>query len=117
VGKLKAVTSAYLVTAQPMLIGTLVTMLGFLPIALARSAAGEYASSIFAVVAISLGFSWIVAVFVTPFIAEWLLPEPAKGAYTENPEHADQVSHGSYDGRFYQHFRVRCGGPCFTEKS
>lgn len=103
--KLKAVTSAYLVTAQPMLIGTLVTMLGFLPIALARSAAGEYASSIFAVVAISLGFSWIVAVFVTPFIAEWLLPEPAKGAYTENPEHADQVSHGSYDGRFYQHFR------------
>jgi multidrug efflux pump len=82
--KLKAVTSAYLVTAQPMLIGTLVTMLGFLPIALARSAAGEYASSIFAVVAISLA-SWIVAVFVTPFIAEWMLPEPAKGAQPENP--------------------------------
>jgi multidrug efflux pump len=103
--KLKAVTSAYVVTAQPMLIGTLVTMLGFLPIALARSAAGEYASSIFAVVAIALGFSWIVAVFITPFIAEWLLPEPAKGAYTDATRQADAHSHGSYDGPFYQRFR------------
>lgn len=97
--KVKAVTSAYLVTAQPMLIGTLITMLGFLPIALAESAAGEYASSIFSVVAISLGFSWIVAVFVTPFIANGMLPERAGASQ------ADEGGHGSYDGPFYRRFR------------
>ena len=99
--KVKAVTSAYLVTAQPMLIGTLITMLGFLPIALAKSAAGEYASSIFSVVAISLGFSWIVAVFVTPFIANGMLPERANASHAEDGGHG----HGSYDGPFYRRFR------------
>lgn len=100
--KVKAVTSAYLVTAQPMLIGTLITMLGFLPIALARSAAGEYSSSIFSVVAISLGFSWIVAVFVTPFIANWLLPEPKPSP--ANDEHGGH-GHGSYNGPIYRRIR------------
>jgi hypothetical protein len=80
--KLKAVTSAYLVTAQPMLIGTLVTMLGFLPIALARSAAGEYASSIFAVVAISLAFVDRGRLRHAVHRRR-MLPEPAKGAAGE----------------------------------
>jgi multidrug efflux pump len=100
--KVKAVTSAYLVAAQPMLIGTLITILGFLPIALARSAAGEYASSIFSVVAISLSFSWIVAVFVTPFIANAMLPEQANASHARDGEHG---GHGSYDGPFYRRFR------------
>ncbi|AZI37721.1 putative efflux system protein [Caenibius tardaugens NBRC 16725] len=102
--KVKAVTSAYLVTAQPMLIGTLITMLGFLPITLAKSAAGEYASSIFSVVALSLGFSWIVAVFVTPFIANGMLIERAGAAHAQDGEDGDH-GHGSYDGQFYRRFR------------
>lgn len=94
--KARAVTSAYLVTARPMLVGTLITLIGFLPIAMAKSAAGEYASSIFHVVAIALAFSWVVAVFVTPYLANWLL--------RENPAAAGNA-HGSYDSRFYARFR------------
>lgn len=101
--KIKAVTSAYLVTAQPMLIGTLITMLGFLPIALAPSAAGEYASSIFEVVAIALSLSWLVAVFVTPFIANWMLPQPKVSV---GGQEGAAHGHGSYDGKFYNRFRT-----------
>ncbi len=101
--KATAVTSAYLVTAQPMLIGTLITMLGFLPIALANSAAGEYSRSIFQVVAISLAFSWVVAVFVTPFIANSLLREKS-GASEANETHSGHGESG-YAGPFYQRFR------------
>ena len=49
-----------------MLTGTLVTVAGFVPIGFARSAAGEYTFSIFAVVAIALIASWIVAVVFSP---------------------------------------------------
>ena len=41
-------------TAFPMLTGTLVTVAGFLPIALAKSSTGEYTRSIFEVSAIAL---------------------------------------------------------------
>ncbi|WP_452665416.1 efflux RND transporter permease subunit [Sphingomonas zeae] len=101
--RVKAVTSAYLITAQPMLIGTLITMLGFLPIQLATSAAGEYARAIFEVVAISLGFSWIVAVFVTPFLANRILPQKQHSADTGQGGHGghDEI----YDGRFYTGLR------------
>jgi len=100
--KVRAATSAYLVTAQPMLIGTLITAVGFLPIALAPSSAGEYASSIFQVVAISLGFSWLVAVFVTPLIATWLLPEKAQTS-SDHEEAHDHLA--GYDSPFYIRFR------------
>ncbi|PZR36701.1 efflux RND transporter permease subunit [Caulobacter segnis] len=100
--KIKAVTAAYTVTAQPMLIGTLITMLGFLPIALANSAAGEYSRSIFYVVAISLLFSWIVAVFVTPYLANKMLREtPAKAS----AEGEARGHHSAHDGAFYRRFR------------
>lgn len=71
--RIKAASSAYLTTAQPMLIGTLIMMFGFLPVSMAQSDAGSYTRSIFQVVAIALIFSWIVAVFVTPFLASKLL--------------------------------------------
>lgn len=102
--KVRAVTSAYLVTAQPMLIGTVITMLGFLPISMANSAAGEYASSIFSVVAIALGFSWIVAVFVTPYISNAILKPGKKGKAAG--EGGSGGGHGSYDGPFYTRFRM-----------
>jgi multidrug efflux pump len=57
-----AASFAYTSTAFPMLTGTLVTVAGFVPIGFAHSAAGEYTFSIFAVVAIALIISWIVAV-------------------------------------------------------
>ena len=71
-------------TAFPMLTGTLVTVAGFVPIGFARSAAGEYTFSIFAVVAIALIASWVVAVLFSPLLGVWILKKP-KAAHSEEP--------------------------------
>ncbi|MCP5158194.1 MAG: efflux RND transporter permease subunit [Gammaproteobacteria bacterium] len=76
--RVKATTFAYTSTAFPMLTGTLVTVAGFLPIGLAKSNAGEYTFSIFAVVGIALISSWIVAVLFTPYLAHALMPTPSE---------------------------------------
>src|SRR5262249_30343295 len=73
--KARAATFAYTSTAFPMLTGTLVTVAGFVPIGFARSAAGEYTFSIFAVVAIALIASWFVAVVFAPLIGLTILSE------------------------------------------
>jgi multidrug efflux pump len=75
-----AVTYMYESTAFPMLTGTLITATGFLPIALAKSAAGEYTFSIFAVTALALVISWLVAVLLVPLLGVWLLKVPQQGA-------------------------------------
>ncbi|MEI8394715.1 MAG: efflux RND transporter permease subunit [Rhodospirillaceae bacterium] len=79
-----AATFAYSSTAFPMLTGTLVTVAGFVPIGFARSAAGEYTFSIFAVIAIALVASWFVAVIFSPLLGVWLLKRP-KTAHSEQP--------------------------------
>ena len=71
--KTVAVTSMYETTAMPMLTGTLITAAGFLPIALAKSSAGEYTMSIFQVTAMALVISWFVAVLFVPLLGVWLL--------------------------------------------
>ena len=73
-----AATFAYTSTAFPMLTGTLVTVAGFVPIGFAHSAAGEYTFSIFAVVAIALIASWVVAVVFAPLLGVWILRKPKK---------------------------------------
>ena len=52
--KQQAAVFAYASTAYPRLTGTLVTIAGFLPVGFARSDAGEYTFSLFAVVALAL---------------------------------------------------------------
>ena len=79
-----AATFAYTSTAFPMLTGTLVTIAGFVPIGFAHSAAGEYTFSIFAVVAIALIASWVVAVLFAPLLGAWVLKKP-KAAHSEEP--------------------------------
>jgi multidrug efflux pump subunit AcrB len=74
--KEKAATFAFSSTAFPMLTGTLVTVAGFVPIGFAHSAAGEYTFSIFAVVAIALLASWVVAVLFAPLLGVWILKKP-----------------------------------------
>ena len=82
--KESAATFAYTHTAFPMLTGTLVTVAGFVPIGFARSAAGEYTFSIFAVVAIALIISWIVAVLFAPLLGVWMLKKP-RAAHSGGP--------------------------------
>ncbi len=81
----KAATFAYKTLAAPMLIGTLVTIAGFVPIGFARSSAGEYTFAIFAVVAISLIVSWFVAVIFAPLIGLAILKPPKDTAKQPEP--------------------------------
>ncbi|HCH55243.1 MAG TPA: MFS transporter [Aeromonas sp.] len=65
-------------TAAPMLSGTLVTAVGFMPNGFARSTAGEYTSNMFWIVGIALIASWVVAVVFTPYLGVKLLPDVKK---------------------------------------
>ena len=71
-----AATFAYKTLAFPMLTGSFVTMAGFVPIGFAKSAAGEYTFSIFAVVSIAVLASWLVAVIFIPLLGVALLAKP-----------------------------------------
>src|SRR5205809_4899799 len=73
--RIKAAGYAWSHTAAPMLAGTLVTVIGLMPVGFARSTAGEYAGNIFWVVGFALLTSWVVAVTFTPYLGVQLLPE------------------------------------------
>jgi len=94
--KTRAATYAYTTTAFPMLTGTLVTAAGFLPVGFAKSAAGEYTFSIFAVVAIALLVSWLVAVVFTPYLGYRILD--AAKLRAKAAKHGDSP----YESPFYQ---------------
>ena len=81
--KEQAATFAYHSTAFPMLTGTLVTVAGFVPIGLNSSSAGEYTFTLFAVIAVAMIVSWIVAVLFAPVLGVHILsakvkPKPEK---------------------------------------
>ena len=130
--RLHAAAFAYTSTAFPMLTGTLVTVSGFLPIALAKSATGEYTRSIFEVSAIALLLSWLVAVIVIPLLGYHILSEhPTRRAFgfhrdavqsdavqsdavqsdaaqsdaRQTPTTAPAEHHDVYDTRFYRRLR------------
>jgi multidrug efflux pump subunit AcrB len=75
--RIRAAAYAWSHTAAPMLAGTLVTAIGFMPNGFARSTAGEYTSNMFWIVGIALVASWIVAVVFTPYLGVKLLPNIA----------------------------------------
>ncbi|MBV6754068.1 efflux RND transporter permease subunit [Pseudomonas chlororaphis] len=81
--KEQAATFAYTSTAFPMLTGTLVTVAGFVPIGLNASSAGEYTFTLFAVIAVAMLVSWIVAVLFAPVIGVHILSEKVKGHNAE----------------------------------
>ena len=72
--RIKASAYAWSHTAAPMLSGTLVTAIGFLPNGFAQSTAGEYTSNMFWIVGIALIASWVVAVAFTPYLGVKMLP-------------------------------------------
>jgi len=76
--RVHAAAYAWSHTAAPMLAGTLVTAIGFMPNGFAKSTAGEYTSNMFWIVGIALIASWIVAVVFTPYLGVKLLPNYEK---------------------------------------
>ncbi|WP_292037755.1 efflux RND transporter permease subunit [Massilia sp. UBA6681] len=95
--RFEAATFAYTSTAMPMLTGTLITAAGFLPIGLAKSAAGEYTFTMFSVNALALLISWVVAVVFTPYIGYILLKV--------KPHGQGESSHDVFDSPAYERFR------------
>lgn len=94
--RVKAAAYAWSHTAAPMLSGTLVTIIGLMPVGFARSTAGEYAGNIFWVVGFALIVSWIVAVTFTPYLGVKMLPDikPVEGGH-----------HAIYDTPNYRRLR------------
>jgi len=105
----RAAAFAYTSTAFPMLTGTLVTVAGFLPIALAKSSTGEYTRSIFEVSAIALLLSWLAAVVLIPLLGYHLLKEKPQTSDAppadEHGPHEEDHEHAIYQTRVYQRLR------------
>ena len=106
--KVRAATFAYELTAMPMLTGTLITAVGFLPIGIAKSLTGEYTFAIFAVTVIALLISWVVSVYFVPYLGLLILKHKKNqamrdhtGAHTDDG--ADHQEH--FDTAFYNTFR------------
>jgi multidrug efflux pump subunit AcrB len=72
--RVAAAAYAWSHTAAPMLAGTLVTAIGFMPNGFAKSTAGEYTGNMFWIVGVALIASWVVAVVFTPYLGVKLLP-------------------------------------------
>lgn len=72
--RIKASAYAWSHNAAPMLAGTLVTAIGFMPNGFAQSTAGEYTSNMFWIVGLALIASWFVAVVFTPYLGVKILP-------------------------------------------
>ncbi|WP_414501942.1 efflux RND transporter permease subunit [Zymobacter sp. IVIA_5232.4 C2] len=98
--RVKASAYAWSHTAAPMLSGTLVTAIGFMPNGFARSTAGEYTSNMFWIVGIALIVSWVVAVAFTPYLGVKLLPDIKK---------VEGGHEAIYDTRHYNRFRKALG--------
>ncbi|TRO36886.1 efflux RND transporter permease subunit [Pseudomonas putida] len=98
--RIKASAYAWSHTAAPMLSGTLVTAIGFMPNGFAQSTAGEYTSNMFWIVGIALIASWVVAVAFTPYLGVKLLPR----IKTIEGGHA-----AIYNTRHYNRFRTLLG--------
>ena len=81
--------------AWPLLGATVVACMAFYPISASTYDTGEYAGSLFTVVAISLILSWVFCQTIAPLMCIAILPSPKPGE--------EQVS--PYQSKFYQRFR------------
>ncbi|MDY4921329.1 MAG: efflux RND transporter permease subunit [Phascolarctobacterium sp.] len=88
----EAASYAFRTCGKPLLTGTVITCLGFMPIAFSDAAASEFAYSLFPVMSVTLLLSWLVSATLAPVLGyEWIRPTVIK---------AD-----SYDSFFYREFR------------
>ncbi len=91
-------------TKWPLLGGTLVGIIAFAPIGFAPGNTAEYTNHLFWVILISLGFSWLFAVTLTPLFCFWLFKEQA--AASDEPKAENALIRG-YKGFLTGALRVR----------
>lgn len=82
-------------TQWPLLGATIIAILAFAAISLSKDSTGEYLKSLFQVIGISLGMSWILAVTVTPFLCILFL----------NSKRAGEKEKDLYRNRFFRSYR------------
>ena len=88
----EAASFAFKTCAWPLLTGTTITCLGFMPIAFSKASASEFAYSLFPVMTVTLMLSWLVSATLAPVLGyEWIRPTVIKQE--------------SYDNAFYNAFR------------
>ena len=96
-------TKAAIESAQgpslPLLGSTIVAAMAFFPIYASPVSTGEYAGSLFTVVAIALLFSWLSSQTLTPLMCIAWLPEPKQGSEDSDP----------YGGKLFGAFRGLLG--------
>jgi multidrug efflux pump subunit AcrB len=90
----KAAGEAVGKTIWALLGGTVIGILAFSAIGLSTDNTGEFASSLFYVILISLSLSWITAISTTPLLCALLLKPDPKAAETD-----------PYAGKFFQLYR------------
>ena len=83
----------------PLLISSLTTAAAFMPIAMAKSAVGEYTSDIFYVVSIALLSSWLLAMTLVPMLTTIALNVKPSGKSAED----------QFDSRWYGYYRALLG--------
>jgi multidrug efflux pump subunit AcrB len=93
-------------TKWPLLGGTLVGIIAFAPIGFAPGNTAEYTNHLFWVILISLGYSWLFAVTLTPLFCYWLFKEQASGGADQSGESENAVTRG-YKGFLVSALRLR----------
>ena len=73
-------------TKWPLLGGTLVGIIAFAPIGFAPGSTAEYTGHLFWVILISLSYSWLFAVTLTPLFCYWLFAEGSNDGQEDKPE-------------------------------
>jgi multidrug efflux pump subunit AcrB len=81
--------------STPLLVSSLTTAAAFMPIAMAKSAVGEYTSDIFYVVSIALLSSWLIAMTFVPMVTTVALPVQPPRSNGDDP----------FAGRWYGFYR------------
>ena len=98
----KVFTATVKQMALPLLGATVIAILAFMPLALSPDSTGEYLSSLFSVLAISLFLSWTFAMIQTPYMASLFY---RKGKL----ENKKKKSTEPYNTPFYRVFKKMVG--------
>jgi len=101
--RLKAATFTYTSTAKPMLSGTLIASIGFLPVFIVNASPREILGSLFVVITASLITSWLVAVLLTPYLSFKLLKVEHKEGQQMQASNTGNTA--MYQTAFYNKFR------------
>jgi multidrug efflux pump subunit AcrB len=91
--------------ATPLLGATVVAIIAFAAIGLSPDSTGEFCSSLFTVIGISLSLSWVTAMTVTPLMCIWFLVPGSKKADGAEPAKDAESNDAPKENAFYRFYR------------